>query len=441
MLTILQQDGEILVCVKPAGVLSQPSPHSAESMLSLLENQCGGTVYPVHRLDRETGGVMVFARTRRSAAALSAQIAGGAMEKVYYCVLSAPQPAERGTLEDLLFTDRARGKTFVVRRPRKGVRAASLSYEAAAEAQGRHLLRVWLHTGRTHQIRAQFASRRLPLIGDARYGGAPGELALWCAGLGFSHPVGGERLSFFLPPPETGVWAAFHAYWEGCKAEALSPSGPCRLPAKGGPPPPNCYIFAAGDPPADLPRRPGAGDLVIAADGGYRTCLALGLTPDLLVGDFDSMEAPADFPHILRAPVEKDDTDTLLAVKEGLRRGCGVFHLYGGAGGRLDHTLANLQTLLYLRRQGARGYLYDASFTYTAIENETLVVPRTREWALLSVFCLGQDARGVLERGVQYPLTDATLTAGFPLGVSNHILEDAAQVGVADGALLIGWER
>ena len=204
---------------------------------------------------------------------------------------------------------------------------------------------------------------------------------------------------------------------------------------------PGCYIFAAGDPPDTLPEWPGEGDLVIAADAGYRTCLALGIAPDLVVGDFDSMEAPADFPDILRAPVEKDDTDTLLAVKEGLRRGCGTFHLYGCAGGRLDHTLANLQTLLYLRRQGARGYLYDGAFTYTAIENEGIEIPRGREWALLSVFCLGGDAGGVTERGVQYPLTEAALTAGFPLGVSNHILEDTARVSVARGALLIGWER
>lgn len=204
---------------------------------------------------------------------------------------------------------------------------------------------------------------------------------------------------------------------------------------------PNCYIFAAGDTPDTVYSVPGAGDLVIAADAGYRTCLALGLRPDLVVGDFDSMEAPADFPNLLRAPVEKDDTDTLLAVKEGLRRGCDTFHLYGCTGGRLDHTLANLQTLLYLRRQGARGYLYDGTFTYTAIENEEIEIPREKEWALLSVFCLGDTAGGIVERGVQYPLTEATLTADFPLGVSNHILEDTARVSVARGALLIGWER
>ena len=115
-----------------------------------------------------------------------------------------------------------------------------------------------------------------------------------------------------------------------------------------------CFIFAAGTF-CGLRERPGdPGDLVIAADAGFRICRKLGITPDLLMGDFDSMEAPKDFAHLIRAPVEKDDTDTMLAVKEGLRQGCTDFLLYGGTGGeRLDHTLANFQALLYLRRHGA----------------------------------------------------------------------------------------
>ena len=163
--------------------------------------------------------------------------------------------------------------------------------------------------------------------------------------------------------------------------------------------------------------------------------------PDLLLGDFDSMDQPTDFANIHRSPVEKDDTDTMLAVKTGLEQGCREFHLYGGTGGRrLDHTLANLQTLLYLRRRGARGYLYDNDFVWTVIENETIRVDKTVEWGLLSVFCLGDRARGVTETGVQYPLRDAELTAEFPLGVSNHILEPVAMVGVEAGTLAVGWE-
>ena len=200
-----------------------------------------------------------------------------------------------------------------------------------------------------------------------------------------------------------------------------------------------CFIFGAGTL-YDLPRQPEKGDYVIAADAGYRACLQLGIRPDVVLGDFDSMEAP-DFPNLLRSPVEKDDTDTGLALRHGLEQGYRTFRVYGGTGGeRLDHTLANLQLLLWLRRRGARGYLYDRHFVYTAISDETLTVPRTVEWGLLSVFCLGSDARGVTLEGVQYPLCRAELSAGFPLGVSNHILADEAVVTVEHGELLVGWQ-
>lgn len=201
-----------------------------------------------------------------------------------------------------------------------------------------------------------------------------------------------------------------------------------------------CFIFAAGTF-FGLRERPVPGDLVIAADAGYRVCQTAGVVPDVILGDFDSMEAPKAGERIVRLPVEKDDTDTLAAVKLGLERGCTDFYLYGGTGGkRLDHTLANLQTLLYLRRRGARGYLYDDEFVWTALENESLTVEKTVEWGLLSVFCLGDRAEGVYESGVQYPLTDAVLTAEFPLGVSNHILEDTARIRVNQGALAVGWQ-
>lgn len=201
-----------------------------------------------------------------------------------------------------------------------------------------------------------------------------------------------------------------------------------------------CFIFAAGTF-FGLRERPEPGDLVIAADAGYRVCLAAGVTPDVILGDFDSMEAPEAGGRILRLPVEKDDTDTMAAVKLGLEQGCTVFYLYGGTGGkRLDHTLANLQTLLYLRRRGARGYLYDDEFVWTVLENESLTVEKTVEWGLLSVFCLGDRAEGVYESGVQYPLENAVLTAEFPLGVSNHILEPQARIRVERGVLAVGWQ-
>lgn len=201
-----------------------------------------------------------------------------------------------------------------------------------------------------------------------------------------------------------------------------------------------CFIFSAGTF-YGLRERPAPGDLCIAADAGYRACRQAGIVPDLLLGDFDSMEEPRDFANVLRSPVEKDDTDTMLAVKTGLEHGCKEFYLYGGTGGkRLDHTLANLQTLLYLRRRGARVYLYDDDFIWTVLENEELTVEKTVEWGLLSVFCLGDRAEGVDEEGLQYPLHDAVLTPEFPVGVSNHILESRARVAVRKGVLIVGWE-
>lgn len=201
-----------------------------------------------------------------------------------------------------------------------------------------------------------------------------------------------------------------------------------------------CFIFAAGTF-YGLRSAPGPSDIVIAADAGYHACAAAGVRADLLLGDFDSMEAPPAGETVCRLPVEKDDTDTLAAVKTGLERGYREFHLYGCTGGRrLDHTLANLQTLLYLRRQGARGWLYDDDFLWTVIENESITVEKQVEWGILSAFCLGDRAEGVEELGLQYPLHNAVLTPDFPLGVSNHILEPTATVTVARGALAVGWQ-
>lgn len=201
-----------------------------------------------------------------------------------------------------------------------------------------------------------------------------------------------------------------------------------------------CIIFGAGSY-YGLEHRPRPGDYVIAADGGWRWCRSAGLTPDLLLGDFDSLgEVPA-FDHILRVPVEKDDTDTGLALREGLRRGCREFFIYGGTGGRrLDHTLANLQSLAFLRENGARGWLYDRDFVYTVIKNETLTLRREVDWGLVSLFALGDRARGVTLTGLQYPLDHAELTCAFPLGVSNHFAAETATVTVEDGLLLVGQE-
>lgn len=199
----------------------------------------------------------------------------------------------------------------------------------------------------------------------------------------------------------------------------------------------SCFIFGAGSF-YGLTCQPQPGDYVIAADGGWKICCQTGVMPDLLLGDFDSLERVPEFENIHRVPVEKDDTDMMLAVKQGLALGETEFHLYGGMGGkRTDHTIANLQTLAYLARRGAKGWLYGDGEVYTAICDGTITYP-AREKGILSVFCLGADASGVTIRGGQYHLENAVLTADFPLGVSNHFVGQPITVSVTSGMLLLG---
>jgi len=199
-----------------------------------------------------------------------------------------------------------------------------------------------------------------------------------------------------------------------------------------------CFIIGAG-PFYGLPVAPAPGDYVIAADGGYLHCREAGLVPDLLLGDFDSLDALPGDTDVERFPVDKDDTDSMLAMKLGLEKGFTTFHLYGGTGGRMDHTLANLQGLAYLARQGARGYLYDASYVFTALWNSSLDLP-AREEGIFSVFALGETARGVSILGGRYPLEGGELSPFFPLGVSNHFEGRPVRVSVEKGCLLVGWE-
>lgn len=152
-----------------------------------------------------------------------------------------------------------------------------------------------------------------------------------------------------------------------------------------------CIIFGAGSY-YGLIRRPEPGDYIIAADGGWQYCKQEGIVPDLLLGDFDSLAVVPDFAHIHRVPVEKDDSDMMLAIKDGLSHGQKEFHLYGGMGGvRSDHTLANIQSLLYLTCHGARGWLYGDKEQYTVIRNESIMFP-SKERGIMSVFCMGADA-------------------------------------------------
>ncbi len=205
MIPILFQDKALVVCLKPPGVLSQDGP--GQALPSLLREQLGCGIYPVHRLDREAGGVMVYAKTSRAAGALSAAMSQGTFRKEYFCIVRGHPDPEEGIYRDLLLHDRTRNKSFVVQRMRGGVREASLEYQVLAEKGGLSLVLVRLHTGRTHQIRVQFASRGMPLAGDGKYGGGSGGMALWSCSLAFLHPSGKQMA--FQAMPEGQVWEMF----------------------------------------------------------------------------------------------------------------------------------------------------------------------------------------------------------------------------------------
>lgn len=201
---------------------------------------------------------------------------------------------------------------------------------------------------------------------------------------------------------------------------------------------PKCIIFCAGEFTA-LVAPVEKEDHIIAADGGLRHLEKLGLTPHTVLGDFDSLGYTPKEASVY--PVEKDDTDTMLAVKEALRMGFREVLLYGSMDGpRLDHTIANLQTLQYLADRGATGYLIGASYIATVVKNGKVSFPADAE-GILSVFCMGQDASGVTLTGLKYPLADGALSAGFPLGVSNHFTGTDSTVQVRSGSLLLLYDR
>ena len=183
----------------------------------------------------------------------------------------------------------------------------------------------------------------------------------------------------------------------------------------------------------------GDGDLLIAADGGFSHLQKLGLTPHSVLGDFDSLGYVPEDAKIF--PIEKDDTDSMLCVRHGLAQGFRRFVLYGALDGpRLDHTLANLQTLQFLADHGAEGYLVGNTNIATVVKNSTRHFSATAT-GILSVFCMGSDARGVTLENLHYPMERGSLSAGFPLGVSNHFIGKAATVRVEDGSLLLLYDR
>ena len=199
-----------------------------------------------------------------------------------------------------------------------------------------------------------------------------------------------------------------------------------------------CVIFCAAG--FDKLLRPlDASDFVIAADGGLLHTESLGITPDAILGDFDSLGYVPEGSRVF--PVEKDDTDAMLSVRLGLERGFREFLIYGSLDGpRLAHTVANFQALQYLADRGAGGYLVGKNTLVTVVKDGALRFPAGCT-GTVSVFCHGADAHGVTLTGLHYPLENGTLTAGFPLGVSNHFTGEEASVAVESGSLLILWDR
>lgn len=206
-----------------------------------------------------------------------------------------------------------------------------------------------------------------------------------------------------------------------------------------------CVIFGAGDV-YSARRKWGGDDLIIAADGGYAACRACGLEPHVVIGDFDSGEMPTDTDaFIVKLDRDKDDTDMLAAVKVGLRRGYKTFVIYGGVGGRLDHTIANIATLAYLNAYDARGYLIDRDSVATVVTDGKFVLPKAAR-GTVSVFAYGGTASGVTLKNLSYTLDNAELTPEFPIGVSNATADAAGgkrggEISVKHGSLLVFFPR
>ena len=213
---ILYKDDHLVFISKPQGVPSQPDPSGQPDALTLLTQQFG-TVHPIHRLDTPTGGVMVFGLSPKATAALSAMVQDhDAFVKEYLAVLPARPTFPEGELCDRLYHDRRANRAFVVDGNRKGTKEARLTYRILGEAEnGQTLIRVRLHTGRTHQIRVQFASRGFPLIGDGKYGSCVKcpYIALWSVSISLRHPISGESLCIrSSPSPTIPPWEPFIPY-------------------------------------------------------------------------------------------------------------------------------------------------------------------------------------------------------------------------------------
>ncbi len=212
---ILFEDNEIIVLVKPVGVPSEDTKTGEKGILTKINEEIyNGQIHLLHRLDRNVGGVMVFAKTKKSAAAISKQIQDNTFKKTYLAVVDGVIEEKQGIYKDLLFKDSSKNRSYVVSRIRKGVKDASLEYVVLSETENKSLVKVTLHTGRTHQIRVQFSSRKTPLTGDIKYGSKDRncDIALFSHSITFNHPVTNELLTFgALPTKINYPWNLFES--------------------------------------------------------------------------------------------------------------------------------------------------------------------------------------------------------------------------------------
>ncbi len=203
---------------------------------------------------------------------------------------------------------------------------------------------------------------------------------------------------------------------------------------------PICYIFGAGES-CGAPSGLTPNDYVIAADGGYLYARSCGITPDLLIGDFDSLpQPPAENCPVITLPHEKNDTDMSAALNEGKKRGYKVFHIYGGTGGRSDHTFANIQCLAALAAQGMKAFLFEKENVITAISNDKILFSEDAH-GTVSVFSHSDVSTGVRECGLKYSLENATLTNTYPLGVSNEFIGEKSLISVSSGILILIYPK
>lgn len=212
-LVILYEDKYITVCNKPKGVLSEDVQGGEKGIIGLLSDRAGKPLYLLHRLDRNVGGVMVFANDKKSASILSEDIRENRLKKEYIAVTDGIPAVEKGEYKDLLFKDSHKNRSYVVKRMRKGVKDASLEYEVINKITNKAMVRVLLHTGRTHQIRVQFSSRKTPLTGDIKYGSKDrtnSDIALHSYRISFRHPMTGDDMVFSCEPDySTYPWSLF----------------------------------------------------------------------------------------------------------------------------------------------------------------------------------------------------------------------------------------